>query len=747
MASRTIGILRWIWRQLQWVGALVLIALVLLAANLLWRLNIDRAETFADPVAQFKYGSTGGDKNFGFPYPMWEAMPVLFKRFLPEGRQDEGWAALGFIYEDEKDFPREGLRRRRPVGTSLRNHMGIDRVFLNCAGCHAGRVRTEEGGKAVIYAGMPANTLDLSAFQEFLRNAAISQDFTPERFLAQIDAMGIRLGFINRLALRYYGVALARTQILLLSDRFKFLEHEPTFGPGRFDTFSPAKALLNWNFKDLQETELIGVVDFPSIWLQKKKEGMHLHWDGNNTNVRERNRSAAFGTGATPAILDRPSIGRMEAWLEKARAAEICRSLPRPARQRACDARGGNLQGQLRGMSWQGRPRFFRRQGRRGGADRGHRHGSRRGSITTPTSCRSARTCSTRTFLRSASRASRRPTAMLSFPWTASGCARPTCTTARCRAYGRSCNAPRHRPKAFLRGHDVYDPVDVGFESRPEKIPQAVQGKLFCYVTHAGQGSKCPAGKAPVQGAEIQVRSRGGGICKGNGNVGHRIRHRSVGGPQARPASSISRHSEPSAFAIIERVHLSKETSVMSSTSWMRGLAAGTGWMRSGWRAWAVGVLLAIAVLAAIGFVYVRHQIYYAYQDPCADVSESRRVEVCKDREEEWFKYGSLGSEIRLSIAGLLGTDSPGRGIPYPIFHACRVSSPICCPTAVRGLQGLRHSLGGGTRAAGRLLEAAHAGLRPRHPELRHLPHGDLSRLRRCQAGAGADWASAHHRA
>ena len=45
---------------------------------------------------------------------------------------------------------------------------------------------------------------------------------------------------------------------------------------------------------------------------------MQLHWDGNNTKVSERNRSAAFGTGATPPILDRASLARMEAWLETA---------------------------------------------------------------------------------------------------------------------------------------------------------------------------------------------------------------------------------------------------------------------------------------------------------------------------------------------------------------------------------------------------------------------------------------------
>ena len=60
------------------------------------------------------------------------------------------------------------------------------------------------------------------------------------------------------------------------------------------------------------------MVDFPSVFMQGPKEGMQLHWDGNNSKVSERNRSAAFGTGATPPILDRASLARMEDWLETA---------------------------------------------------------------------------------------------------------------------------------------------------------------------------------------------------------------------------------------------------------------------------------------------------------------------------------------------------------------------------------------------------------------------------------------------
>src|SRR3546814_16028460 len=77
-----------------------------------------------------------------------------------------------------------------------------------------------------------------------------------------------------------------------------------------FDTFSPAKALLNWPLDKIPVREKIGVVDFPSIWLQRQREGLQLHWDGNNTKVEERNRSAAVGTGALPPLLARRSEAR-----------------------------------------------------------------------------------------------------------------------------------------------------------------------------------------------------------------------------------------------------------------------------------------------------------------------------------------------------------------------------------------------------------------------------------------------------
>jgi hypothetical protein len=65
----------------------------------------------------------------------------------------------------------------------------------------------------------------------------------------------------------------------------------------------------------LPDEELIGPADYPSIWDQRPRQGMHLHWDGNNTSVEERNKSAALGAGVTPVTIDLERIKRIEDWL------------------------------------------------------------------------------------------------------------------------------------------------------------------------------------------------------------------------------------------------------------------------------------------------------------------------------------------------------------------------------------------------------------------------------------------------
>jgi hypothetical protein len=310
-------------RKSAWLrfAALVIAGIViLLVVYLALRFTRDQPVDYADDVAHFKHGSTGGERLTGIPYWFWVALPEMFPEYLPDKRPGRGYSSFGMIYENGQD-PKYAL----PVGVSRRNVRGIDLVYLNCAVCHTGSVRDRPGAPARVIAAMPANTFDLGAWGNFLTAIPLSEKFTPERLMDQIQVMqddSHRLvnkpDLINRLIFRYLAVYLARDRLLMLRDRLSFINKD-TWGPGRVDTFNAPKALLNFPMDRADPKELMGNVDFPSVWYQGPRKGMQLHWDGNNTSVDERNLSAAFGTGAYPPTLDAPRVLRTAKWLETAK--------------------------------------------------------------------------------------------------------------------------------------------------------------------------------------------------------------------------------------------------------------------------------------------------------------------------------------------------------------------------------------------------------------------------------------------
>ena len=307
--DRLAGLFVALWRGRRRIVALLVL---LCLGGAIW-IYIDysrnKAEAFYDdPVKHFKYGSTGGDQLVGIPIGIFKALPQLCREHLP----GEGWQSLGLLFEDGME---------RPIGTSLRRSLGFDRVSLNCAACHVGTYRATPDAKPVIVPGMPANRLLLGEFVRFLENCALDERFNPWQVIEAAETAGARYGFFDRMVLQYLAVPAMKEFLILARHRFRFLDTEPAPGPGRFDTFNPAKALLNWRFESLPPHETIGTVDFPSLWLQGPREGMQLHWDGNNDSVPERNRSAAFGTGAVPTTIDRESLAFIATWLSSARNA------------------------------------------------------------------------------------------------------------------------------------------------------------------------------------------------------------------------------------------------------------------------------------------------------------------------------------------------------------------------------------------------------------------------------------------
>jgi mono/diheme cytochrome c family protein len=303
------------WRR----GFFVLLAVSVLIPGLivvaLWqRFCGNTPVDYSSAEEHFKYGSTGGELVSGFPYWIWQAMPQVCAEHLP----GEGYASLGLIYEAGAD----GKIRDLPVGTSKRRFQGIDRVFLNCAACHTSTVRSAPDKPAFIVSGMPANRFDIMAFEKFFFACAADPKFTKERIVPEIDRLGAELDLLDRYLVYPVAIAIMRDRILQLAGRFGFVWTQNDWGPGRVDTFNSAKVLFNFPMLCQGETttcidpsELNAPGDFPAIWNQAQKKGMHLHWDGNNSMFEERDKSAAFGTGTTPPTIDIERIKRVEDWL------------------------------------------------------------------------------------------------------------------------------------------------------------------------------------------------------------------------------------------------------------------------------------------------------------------------------------------------------------------------------------------------------------------------------------------------
>jgi hypothetical protein len=404
----------------------------------------------------FKYGSIGSEAASGIPYWIWKALPELFADKLP----GKGYASLGFIQEEGHD---------RPVGFSNRR-VFIDRVSLNCGVCHTGSVRDEPGAKPRIIPGMPANTMSLEGYTRFLLECAKDERFTVENVMAAIEKVGGRLGFVERLIYERVAIPQTKKELLIRAARLTFLDRQPHWGPGRVDTFNPYKALqFNYPMDKLPEEEIVGTVDLPSIWLQRPREGMQLHWDGNNTSVEERNKSAALGAGVTPVTIDLPRIKRIEDWLL---------DFAPPAYPYAID----------RPLAAQGNPVYQQYCADCHGENGRHFNGARVGRVV---ALEEVGTDRRRLDSYTYDLLSSQSTLYAGYPWRFSQF-RKTNGYASMPLDGLWLRAPylhngsvpnlrallepsEARPKMFYRGNDVYDPENMGFDSSTAEI----EGRRF----------------------------------------------------------------------------------------------------------------------------------------------------------------------------------------------------------------------------------------------------------------------------
>ena len=294
------------------LALLVLIGLVAVVLGLKFaeRFTRNSTEVFPNIVAHFEHGSIGADEGSGMPYWVWQALPRLFPEAFG-GRLD--YRGFGFLYGTDNKGQQDAL----PIGISKRDYRGVDLVWFNCAVCHTGTYRTSEGAARVIVAGMPSNNLDLYRFIRFVLDAGADERLSPDNLIPAMQAAGAHLSWLEQQVWRYYVIPRVREGFIQRRSRLApFLVEQAAWGPGRVDTFNPYKLVqMKMALNSIAPGERNGASDFPSIFYQKPREGMQLHWDGNNSSLDERNLSAALGAGVTPETVDHAAIERVADWL------------------------------------------------------------------------------------------------------------------------------------------------------------------------------------------------------------------------------------------------------------------------------------------------------------------------------------------------------------------------------------------------------------------------------------------------
>jgi len=289
-------------RRIRWAVILAVLAALIyyfvIASD--WVIAHDRGEE------HFKYGSIGSENSQGLPRKIFDALPVLYAdRMGPEG-----WRHFGLVYEEGEELP---------VGISRRKIDGIERVWLNCSVCHMGSYMLPGESEVHLIPGAPSNALRLQDLIKFFVGVGRDPRFNADNVIDAINGPDVpgHLNALERPLYRLLVVPMVREGFLQIGRQLAFVERQHDWGPGRVDTFNPYKA-IQFNFpmgpEDIDEVALNGAADYPAIWMQAPREGMQLHWDGNNDSVDERNLSAALGAGVTPVTADYAAIRRVRAW-------------------------------------------------------------------------------------------------------------------------------------------------------------------------------------------------------------------------------------------------------------------------------------------------------------------------------------------------------------------------------------------------------------------------------------------------
>ena len=317
---------------------LILLALLVIGLVALWLQRFGQPEDFDRMESQFKYGSIGADHPLAqapIPYWLWKALPAVLPPETtvmsggqPPNNGRKGLEAFGLVSESKVGLTAFQLQDLptldRPIGFSSRRVFGMDFVGMNCAFCHLGSYKNAEGAKTQLVLGGTGNAVDIEKYFLYLFSAITDRRFNADLLMPAVDKelarQGAQMGWVQRLMYRHVLIPFLPVYLRSLEKgKFDFIiPNNPTtlpeFGPGRVDTW----ALYKRTFAtQLGGDGTPGISDFTSIWNQKARAGMQLHWDGNTNVLVERNVVSALSLiGKNIEYLDFNRMSRVTNWID-----------------------------------------------------------------------------------------------------------------------------------------------------------------------------------------------------------------------------------------------------------------------------------------------------------------------------------------------------------------------------------------------------------------------------------------------
>lgn len=271
-----------------------------------------------DANTRFMYASIGAEWDAGLPYWVLYVLPRMFPENLPG---PGGLASLGGPWEQGMELP---------VGFTKKT-IGFPRVANNCAVCHTASYRESPEDEPVYVPLGPGHTNNVEGFFKFLIDSANDPRFNAENIMPQI-LLSTKLDFIDQLLYKYFIIPIMKKRLLEMEDQFQWVYNDayPDWGHGRDDAMNLTKYFMIE--VDPPDDGSYGPTDFPSIWNLKKYDSpeddpnpQRMNLAGDSWNAYSVVIDSALGLlGAEPKDLD-DFVGHAQ-WIT-----EFAKATPAPA--------------------------------------------------------------------------------------------------------------------------------------------------------------------------------------------------------------------------------------------------------------------------------------------------------------------------------------------------------------------------------------------------------------------------------